>query len=180
MASRNELRVTKLSACVLLAAAPFAGRTRTKATASAQPWYIFAAAIHRVMLNPHGQYESFEHLAMDTTMRSSRCFSGRIKGSLRSKSSRRRKVAIVTTGSMRKIDLGLIQVSAAFRDFERLVAQAHHLGIRIITFQSLGYSSVDAPQLSKQRTTYTGPRHAGKQVLLLEQYLNRAAAGHRQ
>jgi hypothetical protein len=75
-----------------------------------------------------------------------------------------------------RLDPGL----GSIRDFERLVAQAHHLGIRIITFQSLGYSSVDAPQLSKQRTTYTGPRHAGKQVLLLEQYLNCAAAGHRQ
>src|ERR1700748_1392933 len=64
MATANTIGVAKFSACVMLMAL-LPGRSRAQVSASAQPWYISAAAIHRVMLKPHGRYWRFEHLAMD-------------------------------------------------------------------------------------------------------------------
>ncbi len=62
---RREFESETLWACVALVALALPVRGRTQASASAEPWYISAAAIHRVMLKPHGQYWRFEHLAMD-------------------------------------------------------------------------------------------------------------------
>jgi hypothetical protein len=53
-------------ACVLLAAVPVQAHSQAKKLAPAQPWYVSAAAIHRVMLKPQTQYWRFEHLSMDS------------------------------------------------------------------------------------------------------------------
>jgi glycosidase len=149
MASRNKVRVTKLSAYVLLAAAPLAGRTRTKATASAQPWYVSAAAIHRVMLKPHGQYWRFEHLAMDPDNAKQQMLEWKNQGITALEVFAPEEGGNSYDGLDAKdrfrLDLGL----GSIRDFEHLIAQAHQLGFRVITFQNLGYSSVDAPQFVK-------------------------------
>ena len=62
---------------------------------------------------------------------------------------RRKKAVTATTDWMPKIVFSWIPGWAVSRIFAAGVQQAHHAGFSVVTFQNLGYSSVDAPQFLK-------------------------------
>lgn len=149
MTTANRVRVKALSACVMLLAAPLPVRSRTHEAASAQPWYVSAPAIHRVMLKPHGQYWRFEHLAMDPDHAKQQMLEWKDQGMTALEIFAPEEGGNSYDGLDAKNRFRLDPGLGSIHDFERLVAQAHHLGFRVITFQNLGYSSVEAPQFLK-------------------------------
>ena len=149
MARRNIVRVTKLTACAVLLVAPLAVRTPTKAAESEQPWYVSATAIHRVMLKPHGEYWRFEHLDMDPENAKQQMLQWKNDGITALEVFAPEEGGNSYDGLDAKDRFRLDPGLGSIHDFERLVAQAHNLGFRVITFQNLGYSSMDAPQFVK-------------------------------
>src|ERR1700761_3857567 len=149
MVTGNKIRLARLSTCVVLLALLVPCRSRAQASASAQPWYISAAAIHRVMLKPHEQYWGFEHLAMDPANAKQQMLEWKNQGISALEIFAPEEGGNSYDGLDAKDRFRLDPGLGSIHDFERIVAQAHHLGFRVITFQNLGYSSVQAPQFLK-------------------------------
>lgn len=143
------MRITKLSAVVLLLPVFSPVRARRQVAPSEQPWYISAAAIHRVMLKPHNQYWRFEHLDMNAANAQKQMLEWKNQGITALEIFAPEEGGNSYDGLDAKDRFRLDPGLGSIHDFERLIAQAHQLGFRVITFQNLGYSSVDAPQFVK-------------------------------
>lgn len=101
------------------------------------------------MLKPHNQYWRFEHLAMDPSEAKQQMLEWKSEGitalEIFAPEEGGNSYDGLDSKDRYRLDPGL----GTIQDFRQLVAQAHHLGISVVTFQNLGYSSVDGPQFRK-------------------------------
>jgi Alpha amylase, catalytic domain/Maltogenic Amylase, C-terminal domain len=113
------------------------------------PWYMSAAAIHRVTLKPPTKYWRFEQLSMDPATASHQLATWKDEGidalEIFAPEQGGNSYDGLDAKDRFRLDPGL----GSMQDFRRLVQQAHRAGFDVVTFQNLGYSSVDAPQFLK-------------------------------
>lgn len=149
MATRDKVLAACLLAFLPLAAVSEQGRAQAETNKSALPWYISAAAIHRVMLKPHTQYWRFERLAMDPVQARKQMLEWRSQGitalEIFAPEEGGNSYDGLDAKDRYRLDLGL----GSIHDFQQLVAQAHQMGFAVVTFQNIGYASLDAPQFIK-------------------------------
>lgn len=116
---------------------------------AAVPWYVSASAIHRVTLKPPTKYWRFEQISMDPATANNQLETWRIEGidalEIFAPEEGGNSYDGLDAKDRFRLDPGL----GSMKDFRRLVQQAHHAGFSVVTFQNLGYSSVDAPQFLK-------------------------------
>jgi glycosidase len=101
------------------------------------------------MLKPHNQYWRFEHLAMDPDEAKQQMLQWKDTGITALEIFAPEEGGNSYDGLDAKDRFRLDPGLGSIRDFERIVTEAHNLGLKIITFQNLGYSSADAPQFVK-------------------------------
>ncbi len=113
------------------------------------PWYVSAAAIHRVTLKPPTKYWRFEQLSMDPATANLQLATWKNEGidalEIFAPEEGGNSYDGLDAKDRFRLDTGL----GSMQDFRRLVRQAHHAGFAIVTFQNLGYSSVEAPHFVK-------------------------------
>ncbi|HTW45308.1 MAG TPA: alpha-amylase family glycosyl hydrolase [Acidobacteriaceae bacterium] len=113
------------------------------------PWYVTAGAIHRVTLKPHTRYWRFEHLSMDPATAKQQMLTWKSEGitalEIFAPEDGGNSYDGLDAKDRFRLDPGL----GSMADFKRLVALAHSLGMRVITFQNLGYSATDGVQFEK-------------------------------
>ena len=113
------------------------------------PWYMSAAAIHRVTLKPPTKYWRFEQLSMDPATANHQLATWKNEGidalEVFAPEEGGNSYDGLDAKDRFRLDPGL----GNMQNFHRLVQQAHRAGFAVVTFQNLGYSSVDAPQFLK-------------------------------
>lgn len=151
--AKSVLRLAILSAALLVCASwPSRGEdpvSRPAAKHSDLPWYVTTAAIHRMMLKPTTKYWRFEHLSLKPNEAADQLKVLRDDG----------VTAIEVFGpeegensydgldakNRYRLDPGVGSID----EFRNLVKLVHSLRMHVITFQNLGYSSVNADQFLK-------------------------------
>ena len=113
------------------------------------PWYVTTAAIHRMTLKPTTKYWRFEHLSLTPDDAAAELKALRADGvtavEVFAPEEGENSYDGLDAKNRYRLDPGLGSVD----DFCNLVKLAHSLDIHVITFQNLGYSSVDADQFLK-------------------------------
>ena len=114
-------------------------------SAAPVPWYVSAAAIHRVTLKPPTKYWRFEQLSMDPATANHQLATWKNEGidalEIFAPEEGGNSYDGLDAKDRFRLDPGL----GSMQDFRRLVRQAHHASFAVVTFQNLGYSSVEAP-----------------------------------
>ncbi len=110
------------------------------------PWYVSTAAIHRVTLKPHTQYWRFEHLAMDPGEARRQLLAWKQEGITAVEIFAPEEGGNSYDGLDAKNRFRLDPELGSMADFRRLVELIHSLGMRAVTFQNMGYSSVEGEQ----------------------------------
>lgn len=122
-----------------------AGQTRSDAGA----WYLSAGAIHRVTLKPTTKYWKFDHLAIDPAKARMQMIQWRSEGISALEIFAPEEGGNSYDGLDAKDRLRIDPDVGTMGDFKRLVALAHSLGLRVVTFQNLGYSSTESSQFKR-------------------------------
>lgn len=132
-----------------MVAVPSSMHGRKAKSPAAAPWYVSAAAIHRVTLKPPTKYWRFEQLSMDTATANHQLATWKNEGidalEIFAPEEGGNSYDGLDAKDRFRLDPGL----GNMQNFHRLVQQAHRAGFAVVTFQNLGYSSVDAPQFLK-------------------------------
>jgi hypothetical protein len=117
--------------------------------AKSLPWYVTAAAIHRVTLKPTNEFWKFEHLSLDPAESQGQLNAWKSEGidalEIFAPEEGGNSYDGLDAKDRYKLDPGLGDISK----FRALVATAHKIGMHVVTFQNLGYSALDAPQFQK-------------------------------
>ena len=127
------------------------GAARAQAVRGAQrlPWYVTAGAIHRVTLKPQTRYWRFEHLSIDPAAARQQMVTWKNEGitalEIFAPEDGGNSYDGLDAKDRFRLDPGIGSIAA----LKRLVALAHSLGMRVTTFQNLGYSAVDGVQFEK-------------------------------
>jgi len=138
-----------------------AGHSETHSNPShkaAPPWYVTAAAIHRVTLKPTTQFWKFEHLSLDAAQASSQLRAWKEEGIDAIEVFAPEEGGNSYDGLDAKNRYSLDPGLGSIDDFRRLVQQAHSMHIAVVTFQNLGYAALDAPQFKQAEEDV----HAGR------------------
>lgn len=148
--SPQAMRLITPKLTLLLTAGIFGALQITAAAQTPQqnesklPWYVTAPAIHRVTLKPTTKYRRFEHLSLDPQVATRQMMSWKAEGISALEIFAPEAGGNSYDGLDAKDRFHLDPGLGSIADFRRVVALAHSLGLRVITFQNLGYSSVDA------------------------------------
>ena len=118
-------------------------------TRRALPWYVTAAAIHRVTLKPNTRFWRFEHLSLNAPEAASQLRTWKDEGIDAIEVFAPEEGGNSYNGLDAKNRFALDPGLGSIDDFRRMVRQAHALHMSIVTFQNLGYAAVDAPQFVK-------------------------------
>ena len=114
-----------------------------------EPWYVSAGAIHRVTLKPTTKYWRFEHLAINPAAAKQQMLKWRSEGITALEIFAPEEGGNSYDGLDAKDRFHLDPEVGSIADFRRLVELAHASGMRIVTFQNLGYSSVQGIQFQR-------------------------------
>ncbi len=132
-----------------MVAVPLSMHGQKPKSAAPAPWYMSAAAIHRVTLKPATKYWRFEQLSMDPATANHQLATWKNEGidalEVFAPEEGGNSYDGLDAKDRFRLDPGL----GSMQDFRRLVQQAHRAGFAVVTFQNLGYSSVEAPQFLK-------------------------------
>ncbi|HTY85566.1 MAG TPA: alpha-amylase family glycosyl hydrolase [Silvibacterium sp.] len=134
------------SAQMLSAGSPTGDSTRAPRTL---PWFDSAAAIRRVTLKPNTQFWKFEHLSLDPKTSEEQLRHWKEQGI--------DAMEIFAPAESGNSYDGLDAINrfqldpsvGTIDDFRQLVQRIHSLGMSVITFDNLGYSSTYDPQFLK-------------------------------
>lgn len=137
-------------------------------------WWISASAIHRVTLKPNTRFWRFEHLSLEPKEAELQLRRWKNKGIS--------AIEIFAPAEGGNSYDGLDAINryqldpgeGTVDDFRRLVHQAHDLGLAVIVFDNLGYSSLYAPQFQKACHDVRAGRNTGEARMYL--WSDRAAA----
>lgn len=113
------------------------------------PWYVTAAAIHRVTLKPQTQYWRFDHLALGSAEARQQLLAWKESGITAIEIFAPEQGGNSFDGLDAKDRFQLDPGLGSMANFRELVKLIHSLGLRVITFQNLGYSSVEGEQFRK-------------------------------
>ncbi len=113
------------------------------------PWYVTTAAIHRMMLKPFTKYWRFEHLSIEPGTAEEQLKELRTDGVTAIEIFAPEEGGNSYDGLDAKNRYLFDPGVGSMEDFRRLVRLAHSLGMHVITFQNLGYSSEQADQFLK-------------------------------
>ncbi len=138
-----------LLASAMLVVVPLQTHGQTAGQSPAQPWYVSAAAIHRVTLKHATKYWRFEQLSMDPATAKRQMLAWKKEGISALEIFAPEEGGNSYDGLDAKDRFRLDPGLGSMQDFRRLVQQAHRVGLAVVTFQNLGYSSVEAPQFLK-------------------------------
>jgi glycosidase len=116
---------------------------------SSYPWYVTAAAIHRVSLKPNTQFWRFEHLSLDSTETERQLLEWKTEGIDAIEVFAPEEGGNSYDGLDAKNRYALDPGLGTMADFRRLVGQVHSKQMHIVTFQNLGYAALDAGQFQK-------------------------------
>jgi hypothetical protein len=130
-------------AAAIMAMLPIAA-TAQKPPPRPEPWYVAAGAIHRVTLKPATKYWRFEHLSLEQSEARRQMMAWKAQGITALEIFAPEAGGNSYDGLDAKDRFHLDPGLGSIADFRRLVALAHALGMRVITFQNLGYSAADA------------------------------------
>ena len=107
------------------------------------------AAIHRVQLRPATKYWRFEHLSLDHSKAEEQLLRWRDQGidalEIFAPAEGGNSYGGLDAIDRYRLDPGI----GSMDDFRWMVRRAHELGIRVIAFENLGYSSIDGIQFRK-------------------------------
>lgn len=138
-----------IAGLTLALALPGAAIAQGRADAQTLPWYVTAGAIHRVTLKPSTQYRRLEHLSTDPATAKQQMLHWRSEGitalEIFAPEEGGNSYGGLDAKDRYRLDPGLGSIA----DFRRLVSLAHSLGMRVVTFQNLGYSAVDGVQFEQ-------------------------------
>ncbi|MGA8528621.1 MAG: alpha-amylase family glycosyl hydrolase, partial [Acidobacteriaceae bacterium] len=132
------MRRTIAVAAVLLMAAT------SSFASSANPWYESASAIHRVTLKPTTKYWRFEHLSTDPNQARRQMLQWKNEGISALEIFAPEEGGNSYDGLDAINRYSIDSAEGTMRDFRNLVKLAHSLGLRVVTFQNLGYSNTEA------------------------------------
>ncbi len=118
-------------------------------TSSRLPWYVTTPAIHRVTLKPNTKYWRFEHLPVDAKLARTQLQELAADGVTAIEVFAPEEGGNSYDGLDAKNRYRLDPGVGSIDDFRRLLELAHSLGMHVITFQNLGYSSPEADQFLK-------------------------------
>ena len=110
------------------------------------PWYVTAAAIHRVSLKPNTRFWKFEHLSLNAAQAEIQLRGWRAEGIDAIEVFAPEEGGNSYDGLDAKNRYALDPGLGSIGDFRHLVLHAHALKIAVVTFQNLGYAAIDAPQ----------------------------------
>jgi glycosidase len=113
------------------------------------PWYVTAAAIHRVTLKPSTKYWKLEHLSLDPATAQIQLAAWKKAGIDAIEVFAPEYGGNSYGGLDAKERYGLDPGIGSMNDFHRMVQQVHALRMHVVTFQNLGYAARDAEQFSK-------------------------------
>lgn len=113
------------------------------------PWYVTAAAIHRVTLKPNTKFWRFEHLSLNATEAASQLRAWKAEGIDAVEVFAPEEGGNSYGGLDAKNRFALDQGIGSLDDFRRLIRQAHAMHMAVVTFQNLGYAALDAPQFKQ-------------------------------
>lgn len=113
------------------------------------PWYVTTAAIHRMMLKPTTRYWRFEHLSIEPHAAEEQLKALRADGVTAIEIFAPEEGGNSYDGLDAKNRYRPDPNVGSMEDFHRLVKLVHSLGMHVITFQNLGYSSEQADQFLK-------------------------------
>lgn len=137
----------------MLAIIPARGSERLKATNIASgkglPWYVTAAAMHRMMLKSPNQIYIHEQLSLDLKKAAGQLRELEMEG-VDSLDVYAPEEGATSYGGLDakdryRLDPGIGSVD----DLRRVIREAHGMGMHVITSQNLGYAALDAPQFLK-------------------------------
>jgi hypothetical protein len=124
-------------------------RARLPSVSGHGGWWISASAIHRVTLKPNTRFWRFEHLSLDPKKAELQLRRWKDEGisaiEIFAPAEGGNSYDGLDAINRYRLDPGIGTVD----DFRRLVHQAHDLGLAVIVFDNLGYSSIYAPQFQK-------------------------------
>ena len=110
------------------------------------PWYVTAAAIHRVTLKPNTNFWRYEHLSLNAAQAASQLRAWRDGGIDALEIFGPEEGGNSYNGLDAKNRFVLDPGIGSIDDFRRLIRQAHTLHMAVVTFQNLGYAALEAPQ----------------------------------
>jgi len=145
----RPLQAPLLALAMLVLTMPSGPRAQTTRHTQELPWYVTAGAIHRVMLKPSTKYWRLEHLSMDPLTAKQQMLAWKNEGITALEIFAPEDGGNSYDGLDAKDRYHLDSGLGSITDFKRLVSLAHSLGMRVITFQNLGYSSVESVQFEK-------------------------------
>jgi hypothetical protein len=155
---------------MLVTAAPVLSSQQAKQYASPRkaeraplPWYITAAAIHRVTLKPNARFWKFEHLSLHATESESQLRDWKNEGIDAIEVFAPEEGGNSYDGLDAKNRYALDPDIGSMNDFRRLIRLAHAMRISVVTFQNLGYAALDAPQFKKAEED-VGARRATRET----------------
>ena len=138
MAGNRETLAVILVTRLSLVTIPLHAQSPGKASAL-PPWYVSAAAIHRVTLKPQTDYWRFEQLSLEPAKANQQMREWQKEGITALEVFAPEDGGNSYDGLDAKDRYHLDPGLGSIGDFRRLVRQAHHLGLAVVTFQNLGY-----------------------------------------
>ncbi len=115
----------------------------------ALPWYVTAAAVHRVSLKPNTQFWRYEHLSLESAESQAQLRAWKAAGIDAIEVFAPEEGGNSYNGLDAKNRYTLDPGIGTIAEFRRVVARAHTLHMHVVTFQNLGYAAIDAPQFEK-------------------------------
>ena len=113
------------------------------------PWYVTAAAIHRVSLKPNTHFWHYEHLSLKPTESQAQLHAWKAEGIDAIEIFAPEEGGNSYSGLDAKNRYALDPGIGTMAEFRHVVGEAHALRMHVVTFQNLGYAAIDAPQFEK-------------------------------
>lgn len=125
------------------------GLNQPKRHVHSYPWYVTAAAIHRVSLKPNTQFWRFEHLSLNPEESQRQLSAWKGEGidaiEIFAPEHGGNSYDGLDAKNRYSIDPGL----GTTDNLRRLVGQVHSTQMHVVTFQNLGYSALDAAEFQR-------------------------------
>ena len=124
-------------------------KTKKVASDTALPWYVTAAAVHRMMLKAPDKFYLHEQLSLDLKKATAQLRELEREGvdslDVYAPEEGSTSYGGLDAKNRYRLDPGIGSVD----DLRRVIREAHRLDMHVITSQNLGYAALDAPQFMK-------------------------------
>jgi glycosidase len=149
--TRKGILLRRIGASLLLAimAQASAVSAQSRRAPHAYPWYVTAAAIHRVSLKPNTEFWRFEHLSLDPAGADRQLRTWKEDGIDSIELFAPEEGGNSFDGLDTKDRYSFGSKGGTIIQFRRLISSIHAQRMHVVTFQNLGYSATDDKQFKK-------------------------------